>query len=85
MKTSTFFIRINAPCPLAMALLMAISSSAAAPDDASGHSVTQHIGLDHREAFGGAVFQMLVHFLTIGPLEEQPAGAWSIARTSWAW
>ena len=33
----------------------------------------QHIRLDDREALGGAVFQILVHFLAIEPLKEQPA------------
>ena len=33
----------------------------------------QHVRLDDREALGGAISQILVHFLAIGPLEEQPA------------
>src|SRR6266702_3812411 len=33
----------------------------------------QYVGLYDREALGRAVFEILVHFVTIGPLEEQPA------------
>ena len=33
----------------------------------------QHIRLDHRESLGRPVFQVLVQFLAVEPLEKQPA------------
>jgi hypothetical protein len=32
------------------------------------------VGLDHRESFGHAVFQVLIKLVAIEPLKEQPAG-----------
>src|SRR2546427_11024267 len=34
---------------------------------------TQHIRLEHREPLGGAVFEILLEFIVVEPLEKQPA------------